>query len=63
MSEKIQAYAVDNNTPITAYGFKPRNGSKARSLGYEKEKMPTLSTDENYAVMIEVKNGRKNNSG
>ena len=34
-----------------AYGFKPRNGSGARSIGYEEEKAPTINTDENYAVL------------
>ena len=32
-------------------GFKPRNGSDARTVGYEEEKAPTISTDENYGVV------------
>ena len=37
---------------IIAYGFKPRNGSEARSIGYEKERSPTINTDQNYGVLI-----------
>lgn len=32
-----------------SYGFKPRQGAGARTLGYEQEKAPTINTDENYA--------------
>ena len=36
------------NVPIViSYGFKPRNGSAARSIGYEKELAPTLNSDSN----------------
>ena len=30
---------------IVSYGFKPRQGAKARGLGYEKELAPTLNID------------------
>lgn len=33
-------------------GFKPRQSSAARSLGYEVERSPTINTDENYATHI-----------
>lgn len=37
---------------IMSAGFKPRQSSAARTLGYEDELAPTLSTDENYATVI-----------
>lgn len=37
---------------VTAAGFKPRQSASARTLGYEDEIAPTLSTDENYATVI-----------
>ena len=30
---------------IESYGFLPRNGSRTRGIGFEKEKIPTLKTD------------------
>ena len=30
---------------IVSYGFKPRQGAKAKGLGYEKEIAPTLNVD------------------
>ena len=48
--------AEDHGHPpliLEAYGFKPRNGAKARSLGFDKEISPTLSTDENFGVVVE----------
>ena len=30
---------------VESYGFKPRNGSEARSIGYEKELSQTLNAD------------------
>ena len=32
-------------------GFKPRNGANSYSTGYEEEKAPTISTDQNYSVV------------
>lgn len=41
---------------ILSAGFKPRQGVAAKGLGYEAEKAPTLSTDENFAAVVtEVK--------
>ena len=37
--------------PLVVAGFKPRQGSAARTLGYEEEMAPTINTDENYAVL------------
>lgn len=37
---------------IMSAGFKPRQSAAARTLGYEDELAPTLSTDENYATVI-----------
>ena len=37
---------------IESAGFKPRNSSAARSIGYELEMSPTINTDENYATHI-----------
>ena len=36
---------------VFACGFKPRNGAEAKSIGFEEEKAPTISTDENYGVL------------
>ena len=36
----------------TAYGFVPRESGKARSIGYGREVLPTMSADANYAVLV-----------
>ena len=37
---------------VVSYGFKPRNGSEARSIGYEKETSPTLNNDADCGVGV-----------
>lgn len=40
---------------VMVAGFKPRQSKDARTLGYEEEVSPTLSTDQNYAAFIREK--------
>lgn len=40
---------------VMVAGFKPRQSKDARTLGYEEEISPTLSTDQNYAAVIREK--------
>ena len=43
---------------VTAAGFKPRQSAQARTLGFEEEVAPTISTDQNYATIVsEDENG------
>ena len=36
---------------VLSFGFKPRQGAAARTLGFCTEQSPTINTDENYAVL------------
>lgn len=48
------ANRVTDFTPIIAQadGFKPRNSSSARSLGYENNNSPTIDTSQNVAIVV-----------
>ena len=48
------ANRVTDFTPIVAQadGFKPRNSSSARSLGYENNNSPTIDTSQNVAIVV-----------
>lgn len=58
---------------VVSYGFKPRNGSEARSIGYEKETSPTLNNDADCGVGVlmvndgicvsSIRNLRRNDCG
>lgn len=40
---------------LIAYGFKPRNGAKAFGIGFEEEQSPTLTSNNNEAVLVDRK--------
>lgn len=40
---------------VMVAGFKPRQSKDARTLGYEEDVSPTLSTDQNFATLISEK--------
>ena len=44
----------------SASGFKPRNSSDARSIGFEAERSPTINADGNYAALIYDARGNGN---
>ena len=46
------------NTPPLSAGFCTEHSAKARGIGYELERSPTLRAGVTPAVMIEVSNGR-----
>jgi len=46
----------------SASGFKPRNSSDARSIGFEAERSPTINADGNYAALIYDARGNGNGS-
>ena len=39
------SYGGGSEVLVVSYGFKPRNGSDARSIGYEEERSPSLVAD------------------
>lgn len=52
VSETLRS-ACHQNVPCAAIGFKPRQSAKARLLGCEMEKAPSLETSQNAAICIQ----------
>lgn len=44
---------------VLTAGFKPRQSSAARTLGWQSERSPTIQTDQNYAVFNIERNGNE----
>ena len=52
----VDQHGVNDIDRHGVMAFKPRNGAKIRGIGFKREKAPTITADENFALACDVYN-------